>query len=275
MTGSIDDWFARYGEGEPEPASKPDAKSAAKPDPMRAAQAAMRAPLPKRFYREVSTGAGEGGVVLLLDGRGARTPARNPFALPSQALAEAVAEEWREQEEVIDPARMPLTKLANSAIDGVALRRQEVVDDLVRYAGSDLVCYRAGEPARLVREQGASWDPILAFAREALGARFVLSEGVTHVRQADAALDAIRRALADEPPFRLAALHVMTTLTGSVLLALAHARGALDAEAAWAAAHVDEHFQESVWGRDDEAMARRDARRGEFLAASRFYGLAG
>lgn len=266
MNGSIEDWFGRYGEGEPEPH---------KPDPVRAAQAAMKAALPKRFYREVTVAAGEGGLLVLLDGRTARTPARHPFALPTPALAEAVAEEWRGQEGVIDPARMPLTRLANSAIDGVGARREEVIADLVRYAGSDLLCYRAGEPARLVREQSAAWDPILATLRESLGARFILAEGVTHVAQPAQAVEAVRAALADEPAFRLAALHVMTTLTGSVLIALAHARGALDAEEAWDAAHVDETYQESVWGQDEEAMARRDVRRAEFMAASRFYGLAG
>lgn len=265
MTGSADDWLARFGEGAPEPP---------KPDPVRAAQGAMRAPLPKRFYREVTTAPGEGGTLVLLDGRAARTPARHPFALPTPALAEAVAAEWRAQEGVIDPARMPLTKLANSAIDGVAPRRDEVIADLVRYAGSDLLCYRADAPSRLVQEQSAAWDPVLASLSQRLGAGFTLSQGVTHVAQPEAAVAAVRASLADEPAFRLAALHVMTTLTGSVLLALAHAGGVLTAEEAWAAAHVDETYQESVWGRDEEAMARRDVRRAEFMGAAWFYGLA-
>jgi chaperone required for assembly of F1-ATPase len=238
-------------------------------DALKAARQAMRDPLPKRFYEAASVEPGEGGFVLVLDGRPARTPARSPLALPTHELGEAVAAEWGTQGETIDPASMPLTRMANTAIDGVAPRRREVVDDLVRYAGSDLVCYRAGDPARLAAEQDAAWNPVLAWADRELGARFVLAEGVMHVDQPEAAVAAVRRAVeAVESPFALAALHVMTTLTGSVLIALAHARGEIDADRAWTAAHVDELYQESVWGEDAEAAARRAARRAEFQAAS-------
>ncbi len=245
-------------------------------DPREAAQRAFKTALPKRFYKEAAAAPGEGGFVLLLDGRPARTPARRPLALPTQALGEAVAAEWAGQGEHLDPARMPLTRLANSAIDGVAERSAEVVDDLAKYAGSDLVCYRAGEPERLVAEQAAAWDPVLNAIREETGARFVLSQGVTFVAQPEGAVAAVRAAIEREPsPFRLAALHVMTTLTGSVLIALAVALGRLSSEEGWAAAHADELYQESVWGRDEQAMARREARRADFLAAARVYELAG
>lgn len=249
----------------------PEARAA---NPMRAAQAAMRPPLPKRFYQEATVAERDGAFALLLDGKPAHTPARQPLSVPSRALAEAVAQEWAGQGSEIDPRAMPLTRLVNSALDGVASRREEVRDDLVRYARSDLTCYRAEGPERLVAAQGAAWDPVLAWARDEIGARFVLGEGVMHVEQPDPAVQAVARRLAGiASPFRLAALHAMTTLTGSVLIALAHAAGRLAAVEAWAAAHVDETFQEGVWGEDEEAMARRAAREAEFRAASRLFAL--
>jgi chaperone required for assembly of F1-ATPase len=250
--------------------------SSEEPNPMRAAQAAMRPPLAKRFYKAAGVDERDGAFHLTLDGRPARTPGRQPLAVPTQALAEAMAEEWNRQSDEIDPTTMPVTRLVNSAIDGVAPRRDHVVEDLARYAGSDLICYRAGEPARLVEVQNAAWNPVLDWARETHGARFALAEGVMHVTQPEEAMAAVRAALEQiRSPFALAALHVMTTLTGSVLIALAHAAGQLDAEEAWNAAHVDERFQESVWGDDQEAMERRRSREADFKAASTVYRLAG
>jgi chaperone required for assembly of F1-ATPase len=225
---------------------------------------------PKRFYRKAGIAEAEGGFALALDGRHARTPGRSALVLPTRALAEAVAAEWNEQGDTIDPTTMPLTRLANSAIDGVAPRIDEVRADLLRYAGSDLVVYRAAEPERLVAEQAAAWDPVHAWARDRLGAHFLLSEGVTFVEQPEEAVAAIGRELERETsPFGLAALHVLTTLTGSVLIALMHAAGDLEIAAAWKAAHADELFQESRWGEDYEASERRRKRETEFRAASR------
>ncbi|TGE00287.1 ATP12 family chaperone protein [Methylobacterium nonmethylotrophicum] len=242
----------------------------AQPDPVRAARHSAKPALPKRFYTAAGVAPAEDGYRLVLDGRPAHTPARRRLAVPQAALAEALAEEWSAQAEFIDPARMPLTRLVNSALDGVAERREAVVDDLAAYAGSDLVVYRAGDPARLVAAQGAAWDPVLAWAHEVLGARFMLSEGVMHVTQPEASLQAVRRAVeAVESPIALAALHSMTTLTGSVLIALAVLHGRLTPQEAWAAAHVDETFQAEVWGRDAEAEARLAGRRTEFEAAAR------
>ena len=144
-------------------------------DPIKAAQQAMRVPLPKRFYAEAGVEPREGGFALVLDGRPARTPAANPLVLPTQGMAQLIAAEWQAQEAEVDPRRMPLTRLANSAIDGVASQREAVVDSIVHYAGSDLVCYRGAEPERLAQMQGAAWDPVLDWARATLGARFVLS----------------------------------------------------------------------------------------------------
>jgi chaperone required for assembly of F1-ATPase len=249
--------------------------TADEPNPMRAAQAAMRASLPKRFYREAGIEERDGAFHLVLDGRPARTPGRNPLAVPTRDLAGAMAAEWGAQGDEINPATMPVTRIVNSAIDGVSAHAREVVEDLVKYAGSDLVCYRAAGPERLVEAQSAAWDPVLDWVRQRHGVRFALAEGVMHVGQPEAACEVVRRAAeAVRSPLRLAALHVMTTLTGSVLIALAHAEGRLDAEAAWAAAHTDERHQESVWGEDHEALQRRHAREAEFRAASLVYRLA-
>lgn len=246
-----------------------------RPDPTRSARGPAKPALPKRFYTEAGLAAHGTGFRLTLDGRPANTPARNPLALPTQPLAEAVAAEWAAQVAVIDPATMPLTRLANTAIDGVAPRLGAVADDLAAYAGTDLLAYRAGEPDRLVRAQTEAWDPVLDWAHDALGARIILGEGVMHVTQPDTAVAALRRAIdAVEDPFRLAALHTLTTLTGSLVLALAVLHGHLSPDAAWAAAHVDETYQASVWGRDEEAEARHALRRAEFEAAARLAALA-
>lgn len=253
-----------------------DATAQTPPDPTKSARGPGRPALPTRFYREAGFAADADGFRLTLDGRGANTPARNRLTLPSLALAEAVAAEWDAQVAVIDPSRMPLTRLVNTALDGVAERREAVIDDLSAFAGTDLVAYRAGDPERLVRAQAESWDPVIAWAREALGVRLILSEGVMHVSQPDDTVRALRSAIeAVDGPFRLAALHTMTTLTGSLLIALAVLHDRLSPEEAWAAAHVDETYQASVWGRDAEAEARHALRMTEFEAAARVAGLAG
>lgn len=242
----------------------------ARPDPVRAARSGAKPTLPQRFYREAGFAPAEGGFRLTLDGRPANTPARNPLVLPNRDLAQAVAEEWGAQQTAIDPATMPLTRLANTAIDGVAPRREAVADDLCAYAGTDLLAYRAADPERLVTAQAAAWDPVLDWAYATFGARLILSEGVMHVTQPQQSVEALSQAVrAVEDPFRLAALHTLTTLTGSLILALAVLHGHLGAEEAWTAAHVDETYQADVWGRDAEAEERLAVRRAEFDAAAR------
>jgi chaperone required for assembly of F1-ATPase len=232
--------------------------------------AARKAALPKRFYEEVAVkDEGGGGASLLLDGKPVRTPGKAPLTLPSRALAQALAEEWRAQGERIDPSTMPLTRLANSAIDGVAGREQAVIDDIARHAASDLLCYRAEGPKALVEAQSAHWDKVLDWARMELKVPLVLAQGVVHVAQPEASLVRIRRELDGLDAFRLAALHVMTALTGSALLALAVLRGKLTSEQAWQAAHVDEDFQISQWGEDAEAATRRENRWRDFAAAAK------
>jgi chaperone required for assembly of F1-ATPase len=242
---------------------------------MSAAQANMRPAPVRRFYKEVEVGEADGSYPLLLDGRRARTPGRNFLSAASQALMLEAAAEWERQSDIVDPVDMPLTRLLNSAIDGVAHTMAETRADLLGYAGSDLLCYRAAEPETLAARQATAFDPVLHWAAGSLGARFNVTAAVTHVAQPPEALAAIRAALdAYDDPVALAALSVMTTLTGSVLLALAVARGFLTAEAAWRTAHVDEDFQAERWGEDAEAVGRGKARRREFEAAATMLELA-
>jgi chaperone required for assembly of F1-ATPase len=224
---------------------------------------------PKRFYQTVSLAGAPPAVRVLLDGKPMRTPAKRELALPSRALAEAVAAEWAAQGERIDPSTMPLTRLVNSALDGVSGREAEVRAEIAKYAASDLLCYWAEAPSELVRLQAEAWDPVLAWARAELGVDLIRTEGILHVHQAPGALAAVEGALANLDPLALAAHHVITTLTGSAVLALAHARGHMTAEEAWRAAHIDEDWQISQWGEDAEAKVRRARRWIEMQAASR------
>lgn len=235
-------------------------------DPMESARKGGRPTLRKRFYSQAHIGEGGGGFPVLLDGKPVRTPARRSLAAPTRALAEQIAQEWNAQPELIDPGRMPLTRLANAVIDAVAEQAPAVADEIAQYLGSDLLCYRADAPAGLVEKQTLAWDPWLTWARDALGARFVQIEGVVFAAQPREAIDAARAAIPMDA-WRLGAVSAITTLTGSALLALALAQDAIDKDAAWAAAHVDEDWQMSQWGRDDVALARRAFRFAEFEAA--------
>lgn len=240
-------------------------------DPVARARDHARADLPKRFYREVSVGPAEGGGWrVLLDGRPVRTPARRHLEVPRRDLAEAMAAEWAAQETIIDPRAMPHTRLANAVIDGVAVQPAAVAADALKYAGSDLLCYRATDTARLVDRQTRLWDPVLDWIEETYGARFLVAEGIVHVAQDPEAIAAVGRALEPLDPWRLGGLHSLTTLTGSLFIALALAGGRLDDDAAWAAATVDEAWNLELWGEDEEAVARLAARRREFDVASAF-----
>jgi chaperone required for assembly of F1-ATPase len=237
-------------------------------DPREAARRGARPTLRKRFYQRAHVGeAAPGAFPLKLDGKPVRTPARRPLAAPTVALAEKIAAEWNAQQEVVDPARMPLTRLANAVIDAVADAMQSVADEVAQYLGADLLCYRAEAPDGLVERQTRAWDPILAWARDMLGARFVLGQGVVHMAQPDETIAALRAAIPTEP-WQLGAVSTITTLTGSGLLALALERGAIEPETAWAAAHVDEDWQMTQWGSDQDALERRAYRRAEFEAAA-------
>ena len=232
------------------------------------------APLPKRFYKDVGLGATLGGFTILLDGRPIKTPSKADLLLPREGLATAVAEEWAAQGAHIDPATMPLTRLGNTALDRVRGRETEIIDELVAYAASDLVCYRADRPASLVQAQAAAWDPVLDWAETKLGAHFTRVVGLMPRPQPAASMARVRTALAAFDPFALCALHNMTTLSGSALLCLAHAAGQFDLETIWAAAHVDEDHQIAAWGADEGAAIRRAGRWRAMQAAGRLLQLA-
>ncbi|HEY4404152.1 MAG TPA: ATP12 family protein [Xanthobacteraceae bacterium] len=236
-------------------------------DPVEAVQRSGRAQLRKRFYKNAHVDETEGGFAVRLDGRAVRSPARRVLEVPSRAHAHALAAEWNAQEELIDPVNMPLTRLANSIIDGVVDAPAAVAAEIERYLGSDLVVYRATSPQGLIARQAQVWDPLLDWAHQALGARFVLAQGIRFVAQPAAALAAARSAIPRDP-WRLGALNAITTLTGSALIALAVQAGRLSADEAWAAAHVDEDWNMDFWGRDELALERRAVHFAEMKAAA-------
>jgi len=239
-------------------------------DPVAAARSSLRTELPKRFYDTVAVRQFASGFGILLDGKPVRTPGGNALALPSEAAATLVAEEWRAVAERIDPGLMPLTRLANTAIDGVANDTQAVIEDILKFCASDMICYRAAGPEGLVGAQNVHWDPVLDWLREDFGASFVMTEGINHVVQPKPAMAAFGARLRPyASPFAVTCLHAMTTLTGSAMLALAVAEAKLDTGAAWAAAHVDEDWNIRLWGADVEATERRNRRWREMEAAAR------
>src|SRR3984885_3709094 len=242
-------------------------EDAAPVNPMEAARRGARPVLRKRFYERTSTASEGSHYAVRLDDKPVRTPAGRLLAAPTLALAQALAAEWEAQRDLIDPAKMPLTRLANSIIDGVSERSAPVAEEVARYLASDLICYRAGSPRGLVERQAPHWDPIVEWARDALGARLLLAEGVVHVTQPEAALAAAGAAIPGDP-WRLGAGHSGTTLTGPALLALALAQGRITADEAWAAAHVDEDWNMEQWGRDELALERRAYRYAEHQAAA-------
>jgi chaperone required for assembly of F1-ATPase len=244
-------------------------------DPQEAARRSARVPQRKRFYASVGVGEVEGGgFTVTLDNRPIRTPSGRIVIIPSREIAQAVAAEWEAQTETIDPLTMPMTRFANSVVEAVVDRVELVAGDVAKYFNSDLLFYRAGHPEGLVAREAKRWDPVLFWAADELGAHFILAEGIVYVRQPEEAVAAARAALPGDP-WLIAALHVVTTLTGSALLALALSRGLLDADAVWAAAHVDEDWNAEQWGADEEAAERRMARSVDFRAAARILSVMG
>ncbi|MFT3976911.1 MAG: ATP12 family protein [Sphingomonas bacterium] len=221
----------------------------------------------KRFWKEVTLDAGNN---VLLDGRPVRTPGRAPLSLPTRALAEAVAEEWRAVGETLDPRAMPLTGLANAAIDRVAPAPAPFAAEAARYAETDLTCYRAESPEELVRRQQAAWDPLLDWARGRYDAHFETTDGVMHIAQPPATLARIAEAVAARDAFAVTALQAIASATGTVVGALALAEGAIDADTLWRASRIDEDWQAEQWGEDELAAQARDSKRAAFQAAARF-----
>jgi chaperone required for assembly of F1-ATPase len=199
-----------------------------------------------------------------------RTPAKADFRLPTQPLAEAVAEEWRRQPDKIEPRSMPLTQLASTAIDRVLPAPEAVVDGLLVYAGTDLVCYRAEAPPALVERQRHLWQPLLDWLAQTHDALLAVHYGVLPRSQPEAAIAAIRRRLGGLTPFQLAGLAAATQAGGSVVIALALAEGRVAPEEAFELAELDSSFQIERWGEDAEAAARRRSLRQEIDDIHRF-----
>ncbi len=234
-------------------------------DPQEAVRRAMRTPRRKRFYASAGVAEADGGFAVTLDGKPIRTPSGRIVTVPVRNIADRMAAEWEAQRDIIDPLSMPLTRFANSVVEAVVDRAELVRDDVAKYLQSDLLFYRAGHPEALVAREAAHWDPVLFWAADEFGAHFILAEGIVHVRQPEQAVEAARAALPSDP-WSIAALHVVTTLTGSALLALALFHRVRDPNSVWAAAHVDEDWNADTWGVDEEVAARRAARLIDFRA---------
>ncbi len=227
----------------------------------------------KRFWKQVSAVPAEGGHDIHLDGKPVRTPGRVALTLPSPALTEAVADEWRNVGETIDPRAMPLTGLSNAAIDRIAPDPVAFAAGLAKYGESDLLCYRADHPLELQLRQQAAWDPLLDWARTRYGIDLVTTTGVMHREQSPATIARLAEAVAARSPFELAALSPLVTVTGSLIAALALLEGAATAEDIWSAANLDEDWQAEHWGEDDLARKTRAAHRADFDAGARFLSL--
>jgi chaperone required for assembly of F1-ATPase len=213
----------------------------------------------KRFYKEVAVAPGVNGFSILLDGKPVKTPARRGLVLPTQKLADAIAVEWQSQGAEIIATTMPLLRLANTVIDGVAINPGEVASAILRFGENDLLCYRAHQPPELVTRQAQGWDPLLDWVRRRHGAQMTVAEGFTHVDQSPDALGALRRALEEFDPFTLGALHVIASITGSAVLALAVAEGFIPGGAAFQLSRIDENYQAEKWGEDAESLKRAAA----------------
>lgn len=229
----------------------------------------------KRFWREARIEEQADGFAITLDGKAVRTPGKRALVVPCRPLAEAIAGEWDAQGDTVEPGDMPLTRFANSAADGVAPRRSEVIEEVTRYGATDLVCYRASEPPELVERQAQSWQPLVGWVADEFGIRLEITSGVIPVAQPRSAIDGFRAAVSAFDNFPLTGLHGATAASGSLVIALALARGHLDAEGAWALSQIDETFQIERWGEDEEAAERRDRLRADIEAASRFMVLGG
>lgn len=231
----------------------------------------------KRFYKETATEAGEDGYRVLLDGRPMRTPAKSILVVPTEPLAQAIADEWSgvpEQGE-INTTHLPLTRLAATALDRVVSRRDEVIADTAKYAGSDLLCYRASTPDSLVKLQHETWQPLLDWAAERYGARFTVAEGITFVDQPENAKARLKEAVGSYTDAALSALYNLTHTSGSVVIALAVAEDRLTAEGAFAAAQVEELYQIQRWGDDPHAKKQREGVQKDIEACARFLELLG
>jgi chaperone required for assembly of F1-ATPase len=227
----------------------------------------------KRFYRDAGVTETPDGFGVALDGKPVSTPAKRPLTVPTHALAEAIAEEWRAQGETVDPRSLPLTRLASIALDLVAPRREAVVAEIAKYARTDLVCYRAEQPPELAQRQRAAWQPLIDWATLRFDAPLAATASILPVAQPAASLKALETAVAAYDTHRLAALHLATAASGSLVVALALVEGRTDAEAAFAAAELDESYEIERWGEDAEQAKRRAGLKEDIALAARFVSL--
>ncbi len=226
---------------------------------------------PKRFYKSSQAAPLDGGFGVMLDSRAVRTPKGARLALPTEALADLIAREWDAQGDKINLAAMPATRLAFTAVDGVAAARAGTCAEIVRYAGADLLCYFAEAPRTLVARQELLWIPLLDWADRALGVRLVRVAGIRHQPQPEASLERLADIAAATDDFGLAGLAYGVGLYGSAILALAVREGEIGAEAAFDVSRLDEAFQEEQWGFDDEAAARTANRRVEAVMLGQWF----
>ncbi len=227
----------------------------------------------KRFWKSADVRPSGQGFGVFLDNRQLTTPAKALLEVPSERLAAEIAEEWLAQTGDVKPQTMPAMRMANSAIDLVTVQFDAVVDMVSEYGGSDLVCYRADTPDGLVARQASVWDPLVDWSAAEFSAPLNVTTGILPVPQPDRSLTRLRKAVADHQPFRLAALHDLVTLSGSLLIGLAASANHLDPEQAWNASRVDEHWQAEVWGTDEEAQATALIKESQFKFAHRFIDL--
>jgi chaperone required for assembly of F1-ATPase len=227
----------------------------------------------KRFYKDAGVTATPDGFGVALDGKPVSTPAKRPLTVPTHALAEAIAEEWKDQGETIDPRRLPLTRLASIALDLVAPRREAVIAEVTKYAGADLVCYRAEQPPELAERQRAAWQPLIDWATLRFDAPLMVTVSILPAAQPAASLKSLETAVAAYDTHRLAALHLATAACGSLVVALALVEGRIDAEAAFAAAELDESYEIERWGEDAEQARRRAGLKEDIALAARFVAL--
>lgn len=224
--------------------------------------------LSKRFYKVAGSAKRDDGFAIVLDDRELKTPGRTAVRVPNAELGNAVAAEWDAQVSHIDPSTMPRTRIVTTAIDRVSEDNGPAIDEIVGYAGTDLVCYRADDPEELVALQGQAWDPLLDWLAEATGARLRATSGIIHVQQDGSALRQVSSLLGAVDPISLTALHTVVTISGSAVIGLAMLKGRLDADAAYVASRVDEAFQIDKWGEDEDAAARAKFHKAEFDAAA-------
>ncbi len=229
----------------------------------------------KRFWKTATAEGCDGGFTVRLDGRAVKTPAKSAFVLPTLAMAQAAAAEWDAQVKEVRPETMPVTRMANSAIDKVAVQFDEVAGLLAAYGESDLLCYRATGPVELIARQSAAWDPLLDWAAAVLGAPLVATAGVVHVAQPPGSIAALRARLFALTPFQLAAMHDLISISGSLILGFAVAEQRLTAAEAFSISRIDEQWQAEKWGEDEDAAALEALKRAALIEAARFWNLCG